>query len=151
MKFDNSYMKEAMELARRAADSGEVPVGAVIIDATVNKIIASAFNQVENSQNPCAHAEMLAIDTARKKLNSKFLSKCDLYVTLEPCPMCAHAISLTRIKRLFFAAEDQKGGGVINGPVVFSSSSCHHKPEIYDGICSEESSHLLKKFFKIRR
>ena len=151
MKFNNSYMEKAIVLAQKAAENNEVPVGAIIVDGESGKIISETYNRVESMVNPCAHAEMLAINIACEKLGSKFLNKCDLYVTLEPCPMCAYAISLSRIRRLFFAVDDTKGGGVNNGPMVLSSSSCHHKPQIYDGFSVEKSSLLLRNFFKGKR
>lgn len=142
-------MQQAYSLACKAYDSGEVPVGAVVV--LNEKIIASAHNQVESTKNPLAHAEILALEQALAFAQTKYIDQCELYVTLEPCPMCAHAISLTRIKRLYFGAYDEKGGGVMHGAKVFSSSSCHHRPEIINGIMEKECSLLLKGFFNTLR
>jgi len=106
---------------------------------------------VRGIQSSIAHAEMLAIQKAMQVIHNERLIDCDMYVSLEPCPMCAQAISFARIKNLYFAAEDKKSGGVLNGPKIFESSSCHHKPEIYSGMMAEESSELLKRFFKSKR
>ena len=144
-------MKDALIQANIAIKHDEVPVGAIIIERASNKIIAKAFNQVETLNDPTAHAEILAIKEACRKKNSKFLENCDLYVTLEPCAMCAQAISLARISRLYFAAYDPKSGGVDHGAKVFKSTSCHFKPEIYGGIHEEEAAQLLQNFFKQKR
>ena len=138
-------MQLALLEAKLAYKRNEVPVGAVVFKD--GSLISKAGNEVESTLNPLAHAEILALQRATKILGT-LLYDCDLYVTLEPCPMCAHAISLYRIKRLYFGAEDFKGGGVINGPKIFSQNTCHHSPEIYNGLCSNESSSLLKSFFK---
>lgn len=142
-------MAAALEQARAAVAAGEVPIGAVIVRD--NEIIASAHNLTETNNDPSAHAELLAIRATCEKLQSPRLPDCDLYVTLEPCPMCAQAISFARIRRLYFGASDAKGGGVENGPRIFASSSCHHKPEVYGGIDATESGELLKRFFSARR
>jgi tRNA(adenine34) deaminase len=142
-------MIEAIKLAKKAASAGEVPVGAVVVQN--NKIIARAHNLTESKTNPTYHAEILALTKAAKKLNTNKLVECDLYVTLEPCPMCAHAISLSRIRRLYFGAFDPKGGGVENGPKIYNSSSCHHKPEVYGGILESECAEVLKNFFALKR
>lgn len=144
----NKFMSMAMEQAEIAYNVNEVPVGAVIVENLTGKVIAKAHNLVENLCNPLAHAEILAIKKASKILGSKLLLNCDIYVTLEPCIMCAQAISFARLKRLYFAAHDSKYGGVENGPNVFSSSSCHHSPEIYGGINYLQSKQLLTKFFQ---
>lgn len=144
-------MSEALKEARKAFDSNEVPVGAVLVDTVEKRVIAMTHNRMETLQDPTAHAEILAIRQACEALGNQRLDHCDLYVTLEPCPMCAQAISFARIRRLYFAAYDQKGGGVEHGPCIFSSSSCHHKPEIYGGIQETESQELLQRFFKMRR
>jgi tRNA(adenine34) deaminase len=144
-----SPMSQALEQARQAAARGEVPVGAVILRS--GTIIAAAGNRVIELKDPTAHAEMLAIRAACAALGSERLSGCDLYVTLEPCPMCATAISFARIARLYFGADDAKGGGVISGPRIFQQSSCHHAPDIYDGIEASASKQLLKDFFSQRR
>jgi len=146
---NNSFMQSAIALAKKAAEIGEVPVGAVVV--CDGKIIASAHNLVEKKKDPTAHAEILAIRAAAEILNSPRLTNCDLYVTLEPCAMCAQAISLARIRRLYFGAYDEKGGGVENGARIFSHSTCHHKPEIYGGIAEAECAKLLKDFFADKR
>jgi len=143
------FMLSAIALAKKAAENGEVPVGALVV--CDGEIIASAHNLVEKNTDPTAHAEILAIRAAAEILNSARLKTCDLYVTLEPCAMCAAAISLARIKRLYFGAYDEKGGGVENGARVFSHSTCHHKPEIYGGIAEIECAKLLKDFFADKR
>lgn len=143
------FMQAAMELARTAAQKGEVPIGAVIVRN--GEIIASAHNLTETNSDPTAHAETLAIRSACEILKSPRLIDCDLYVTLEPCPMCAAAISFARIRRLYFGAADAKGGGVENGPRIFSHPTCHHRPEVYGGMQENEASILLKEFFKKRR
>ena len=146
----SEFMQIALEEARKAGERGEVPVGAVIVDADKN-IIAQAGNRTEELSDPTAHAEILAIKEACEKLGSPRLIGCSLYVTLEPCPMCAAAISFARITALYYAASDPKSGGVDNGAKIFNASSCHHKPDIYDSICAGEASDLLKDFFKERR
>ncbi len=150
MKLMPEAMKLALEEARLAAERGEVPVGAVITD-TRGRVIASAGNRTEELNDPTAHAEMLAIRAACAKLGSPRLPDCDLHVSLEPCPMCATAISLARIRRLYFAAHDEKMGGVHHGPRIFLQASCHHRPEIYDGPGAEQSARLLRDFFRQRR
>jgi tRNA(adenine34) deaminase len=147
----NSFMEIALQQAQIAFDLGEVPVGAVIVDNKTNKIIASNYNQNITLKDSTAHAEILAIRNACLIKNHHRLDDCDLYVTLEPCPMCAAAISLARIKRVYYAASDPKSGGIENGPRIFSHSNCHHKPEIYAGISEAQSSQLLKKFFLLKR
>ena len=142
-------MQRAIELAREAAEYGEVPVGAVLVKD--NQIIAECFNCTEEFRDPTAHAEILAIRRACDMLDNGRLEDCDLYVTLEPCPMCAQAISFARIRRLYFGAHDPKGGGVENGPRIFSQPTCHHKPEIYGGINAHQCSEMLKDFFKAKR
>ena len=149
--LESPFMEIAIEEAKNAADSGEIPVGAVIVERSSGNIVAKASNRTKSDRRAIAHAEMIAIEKAMQKLNSEWLTGCDIYVSLEPCPMCAHAISLARIDRLYFAASDTKGGGVENGPRVFDSSSCNHKPEIYSGIKELESSSLLKQFFQSKR
>ncbi|MFC7048538.1 nucleoside deaminase [Emcibacter nanhaiensis] len=145
------HMKRALELAAEAADQGEVPVGAVIVHGPTDRVLAEAHNRVLLDKDPSAHAELLAIRQACKVLDSERLIDCDLYVTLEPCPMCAQAISFARIRRLYYGASDPKGGGVEHGPRIFSSSSCHHKPEIYGGPGGEQAGELLREFFRGRR
>ena len=141
-------MRTALENALYAQLDGEVPVGAVVVLRATSEIIATAYNKVEGGCNPTLHAEMLAIDAACKVLQHKNLSECDMYVTLEPCLMCAAAISYARIGRLFYGASDPKQGGVEHGPRFFTLDTCMHKPEIYDGIMAEESSQVLRAFFE---
>ena len=148
---DVLFMQLAIELAKSAADNDEVPVGAVIIERKSSNILAAFSNQMRSDHSAINHAEMLAIQKATKVLKNERLVGCDLFVSLEPCPMCAHAISIARLDRLFYAANDPKTGGVEHGPKIFESSSCHHKPEIHTGMMSEESSELLKNFFKNKR
>lgn len=148
---ENRYMQSALEAAKEAAKRGEVPIGAVIVDSATNEILSAQSNRVLEYKDPTAHAEMLAIREACLKKKSERLTDCDLYVTLEPCPMCAQAISFARIRRLYFGASDKKGGGVENGAIVFNAKSCHHKPEVYGEIMSGASSVLLRDFFKDRR
>ena len=143
-------MSEALVQARAAADRGEVPVGAVIVDGA-GQVIASAGNRTRELNDPTAHAEVLAIRAACSALGVERLPSCDLYVTLEPCPMCAAAISNARIGRLYYGASDPKSGGIEQGPRVFSHTQCHHAPEVYDGIDAGASGDLLKAFFKGRR
>ena len=143
-------MPEALVQARAAADRGEVPVGAVIVDGA-GQVIASAGNRTRELSDPTAHAEVLAIRAACSALGAERLTGCDLYVTLEPCPMCAAAISNARIGRLYYGASDPKSGGVEQGPRVFSHAQCHHAPEVYDGIDAVASQKLLRDFFKGRR
>ncbi len=148
MEF-RSYMDAALQEAKAAATRGEVPVGAVIIGP--NGVIAAAGNRTRELNDPTAHAEILAIRSACETLGQERLSGCDLYVTLEPCPMCAAAISNARIRRLYYGAADPKSGGIAQGPRVFSHPQCHHTPEVYDGIDAAASEVLLKEFFANRR
>lgn len=141
-----AYMQLALAQARQAAARGEVPVGAVLVDDEGN-ILAQAGNRTEADCDPSAHAELLAIRTACAIRRSPRLPGCTLYVTLEPCPLCAAAISFTRLKRIVFGAFDPKGGGVEHGPCIFHQPTCHHKPEIIGGILAEESAALLRAFF----
>ncbi|MBL0318665.1 MAG: nucleoside deaminase [Alphaproteobacteria bacterium] len=145
----NEWMALALTEAKKAFARDEVPVGAVVVYQ--GRVIAQQGNQVEAEHNPMAHAEMLVLKQACEFLGDTRLTECDLYVTLEPCPMCAYAISLARIRRLYFAAYDPKGGGVEHGPCIFHSTSCHHKPEIYGGIAEREAQWLLKEFFQLKR
>ena len=146
-----NWMDRALALARRAGEAGEVPVGAAIVDAESGKLLAEAANRTERDADPTAHAEMLAIRAAARLRGRPRLPDCDLYVTLEPCPMCAQAISFARIRRLYFGAPDPKGGGVENGAQVLDKPSCHHRPEIYGGIGQSRAAALLKSFFRERR
>lgn len=141
-----SHMDRALALARLAADCGEVPVGAVIVGLD-GDVVAEAHNLTRTRKDPTAHAEMLAIRQAAQVLQSERLVACDLYVTLEPCPMCAAAISFARLRRLYYGAADPKSGGVEYGPRVFSHATCHHVPEIYAGFGEIESRELLERFF----
>jgi tRNA(Arg) A34 adenosine deaminase TadA len=143
-------MARALDEARAAADRGEVPVGAVIVDAG-GAVIAAAGNRIRELNDPTAHAELLAIRAAAAALGSERLGGCDLHVTLEPCPMCAGAISFARLRRVYYAAPDPKGGGVDHGPRVFAHPTCHHRPEVYSGIAEAEAAELLRSFFKARR
>ncbi|SFK34312.1 tRNA(Arg) A34 adenosine deaminase TadA [Methylorubrum salsuginis] len=139
----------AFAAAREAADLGEVPVGAVLVRD--GAVIATAGNRPRALRDPTAHAEILAIRAACAALGDERLSGCDLYVTLEPCPMCAGAISFARIRRLYYAASDPKGGGVEHGPRVFNQPTCHHAPEVYSGFREREAAALLRGFFAGRR
>ena len=143
-------MLRAFAEAEKAAGLGEVPVGAVIVDKLGN-ILAVAGNRTLADHDPTAHAEMIAIRAAAAKLGSERLVDCDLYVTLEPCAMCAGAISFARIRRVYFAASDEKMGAIEHGPVFFAQPTCHHKPEVYGGIGGQRAETLLKDFFKNRR
>ncbi|MBS0522679.1 MAG: nucleoside deaminase [Proteobacteria bacterium] len=143
-------MERALQQAHAAAQRGEVPVGAVIVGPD-GAILAEAGNRTEGDRDPTAHAELLAIRAAAAKLGAPRLVACDLYVTLEPCPMCAQAISFARIRRLYYGASDPKGGGVEHGPRIFSQPTCHHRPEVYSGIAEQEAGDLLRGFFKERR
>ena len=118
---------------------------------TAGRIVAAAGNRVERDRDPTAHAEMLALREGARRLDAKRLAGCDLYVTLEPCPMCAQAIAFARIRRLYFAAYDPKGGGVEHGPQIFDQPTCHHRPELYGGIAEAASAALLREFFQARR
>lgn len=147
----DDYMTAALVEAKKAAVRGEIPVGAVIVDAKTGKVIATASNMTEENHDATAHAEMLAIQEASKKLSTPRLSECDIYVTLEPCPMCAAAISFARLRRVYFGAYDPKGGGIDHGPRIFSHPTCHHKPEVYGGMQEKECGEILKDFFKDKR
>ncbi len=143
-------MQLALNQARTAAAHGEIPVGAVVVGPD-GSILAKAANRVEADNDPAAHAEILALRTAATVRGSPRLIDCDLVVTLEPCPMCAHAISLFRIRRLVFGAYDPKGGGVDHGARIFDASSCHHRPEVIGGVRETEAATLLRDFFRDRR
>jgi tRNA(adenine34) deaminase len=145
----NNFMQEALKQAKIAFEKDEVPVGAVIVEN--GKIIATSHNQNLILKDPTAHAEILVMREAAKIKDSARLDGCDLYVTLEPCAMCASAIALARIRRVYYAASDIKFGAVENGARIFSSTSCHHKPEIYSGISEEESKELMQSFFRNKR
>jgi tRNA(adenine34) deaminase len=145
----NNFMAIAMDEARAAAARGEVPVGAVI--ARNGEVLAQAGNRTLADMDPTAHAELLAVRAAAKKLGSERLTGCDLYVTLEPCAMCAAALSFARMRRLYYGAADPKGGAVDNGVRFFAAPTCHHRPEVYGGIGESEAGALLKEFFAARR
>lgn len=146
-----SYMDVALQEARAAADRGETPVGAVIVDPHTRRILARDGNRVRELTDPTAHAEILVIRQAARAMTSERLPELDLYVTLEPCPLCAAAISAARIARLYYGASDPKSGGVEQGPRIFNHPQCHHKPEIYSGIDDAASSVLLREFFARKR
>jgi tRNA(adenine34) deaminase len=142
-------MDLALKAAETARKSAEVPIGCVIV--LNNEVIATAENRTLTDRDPTAHAEILAIRQAAKAVGSERLTDCDLYVTLEPCTMCAGAISFARIRRLYFGAADPKGGAVESGVRFFAQPTCHHKPEIYSGVGEQEAASLLRDFFKARR
>ena len=142
-------MRRALDLAKAAAAAGEVPVGAVVTCG--EEIIAEAGNAMRGSADPTAHAEMVAIRAAAAKLGTSRLDECTLWVTLEPCAMCASAVAVARMKALRFAAEDPKGGGVVHGARIFAQPTCHHRPDVLGGIGEEESAGLLRSFFAERR
>ena len=144
------YMEMALAEAEKAAAIGEVPIGAVVVSPG-GEVLAAAHNRVIIDHDPTAHAEILAIRAAAQKLKSERLSECDLYVTLEPCAMCAQAIAFARVRRLYFGAEDPKGGGTLHGSRVFDQKTCNHRPEIYSDIAAEAASKLLRDFFTDRR
>jgi tRNA(adenine34) deaminase len=142
-------MRRALDEARAAAAEGEVPVGAVVTRA--GEVVASGRNRMRAGKDPTAHAEMVAIRAAAEALGTSRLDGCDLWVTLEPCAMCAGAIALARVSRLYFAAPDPKGGAVIHGPRLFAQPTCHHAPEVYSGMGETEAREILKAFFRERR
>lgn len=142
-------MRRALDLASEAARAGEVPVGAVVTRG--DAIIAEAANAMRGSTDPTAHAEVVAIRRAAKALGTSRLDECTLWVTLEPCAMCAAAAGLARVTRIVFAAEDPKGGGVMHGARIFAQPTCHHRPEILSGIGAEEAAAQLREFFVARR
>ena len=144
-----SFMQMALDEARAAGARGEVPVGCVIVRA--GEVVGRAGNRTLADKDPTAHAELLAIRQAAAALKSERLSDCDLYVTLEPCAMCATAMSFARIRRLYFGAPDPKGGAVENGVRFFAQATCHHRPEVYGGIHESECAELLREFFAARR
>jgi tRNA(adenine34) deaminase len=144
-----SFMQIALDEARAGMAAGEVPVGCVIVRD--GEVIAKAHNRTLTDRDPTAHCEMLAIRQAAATLGSERLTDCDLYVTLEPCPMCAAAISFARIRRLYYGAADPKGGAVENGVRYFASATCHHRPEVYGAMAETDAAALLKDFFRARR
>lgn len=144
-----SFMDMALQEARLAAAGGEVPVGCIVVRGS--EVVARAGNRTVTDRDPTAHAEIIAIRQAAAHLGSERLEDCDVYVTLEPCTMCAGAIAFARIRRLYYGAIDPKGGGVDSGVKFFASPSCHHRPEVYGGLAEVEASALLKEFFRERR
>lgn len=144
------HMELALSEARAAAARGEVPVGAVLV-GPAGEIIATSGNRTRERSDPSAHAEMLVIREGAAKLGSERLPGHDLYVTLEPCPMCAAVISFARIRRLYYGAPDPKSGGVEHGPRIFNHATCHHRPEVYPGLGENEAGAILKAFFAARR
>lgn len=144
-----SYMELALAEAQQAGSRGEVPVGAVLVKG--DHVLARDGNRTLELNDPTAHAEILVLRSACQQLQSQRLVGCDLYVTLEPCPMCAAAISFARIERLYYGAADQKSGGVDNGVAYFSHPSCHHRPDVYSGIGEQQAAKLLRSFFASRR
>jgi tRNA(adenine34) deaminase len=149
MYHTSPFMEQALATASAGATLGEVPVGALIVKE--GAVLASAHNLTETSCDPTAHAEMLVIRQAAAMLASPRLTGCDLYVTLEPCPMCAYAISSARIARLYIGAMDAKGGGIFHGPKLYTTAQALHIPEIYSGIGEQASADMLKQFFRERR
>ena len=150
MKFNN-HMTEAFHQAELALNRGEVPIGAVLVEPDTKKILSADGNRTIELKDPSAHAEMLVIRKGCQVQGSERLEGCDLFVTIEPCPMCAAAISFARIRRLYFGAEDEKMGGVINGPRIFTSTSCHHQPEVFDGIGAGRAKKIMQEFFRQKR
>ena len=146
---ERSFMALALEEARTARGAGEVPIGCVIV--CEGEVIARAGNRTLADRDPTAHAELIAIRQAAAVLSSERLTDCDIYVTLEPCTMCAGAMSFARIRRLYYGAADPKGGAVDSGVRFFASPTCHHRPEVYGGIDETEAAHLLRDFFAARR
>jgi tRNA(Arg) A34 adenosine deaminase TadA len=142
-------MRRALELAAQAAEAGEVPVGAVVTCG--DEIVAERRNAMRGSLDPTAHAEMEAIRAAASVLGTSRLDECTLWVTLEPCAMCAAAVSVARLKALRFGAEDPKGGGVVHGARIFTQPTCHHRPDVLGGMGEEEAAGLLRSFFAARR
>ena len=145
-----TYMDRALAEARAAGARGEVPIGCIIVGPD-GAVLAEAGNRTEEAKDPTAHAELLAIRAAAQKLGAPRLVDCDLYVTLEPCPMCAQAISFARLRRVYWGAGDPKGGGIEHGPRIFDQPTCHHRPELYPGLGERETADLLRAFFRERR
>ena len=145
-----SHMRAALAEAEAAARRGEVPIGAVVVGAD-GSLLARAGNRTRELADPTAHAEVLAIRQACSARASERLDRADMYVTLEPCPMCAAAISFARVRRLYYGAADPKGGGVEHGPRIFHQATCHHAPEVYGGLRESEAAEMLKAFFAARR
>ena len=148
---DGAYMALAIEQAAAGGRVEEVPVGAVLVDGASGAVLAAAHNRVEELHDPTAHAELLVIQAATRRRGLKRLTEAELYVTLEPCPMCAQAIAFARLRRLVFGAPDPKGGGVVNGPRIFEQPTCHHRLEVTGGIEEARCGALLKDFCRARR
>lgn len=148
---DHIAMRRAMEEAIAAADRDEVPIGAVVTLADSGEIIAASGNRTIELSDPSAHAEILVIREACEKRGAQRIPECDLYVTLEPCTMCAGAISFARFRRVIIGTADEKGGAVMNGVRFFEQRSCHHKPEVLSGLMASESAGILRDFFKVKR
>jgi tRNA(Arg) A34 adenosine deaminase TadA len=146
-----TYMQQALAEAEKAAAAGEVPVGAVLVDGDSGAVLAAAHNRVDTDHDPTAHDELLVIRAVARERGEKRLAACDLYVTLEPCPMCAQAISFARLRRVYYGAADPKGGGVEHGPRIFGQPTCHHRPEVYGGFEEVRAGELLRAFFRERR
>ncbi|MFB0923220.1 MAG: nucleoside deaminase [Alphaproteobacteria bacterium] len=144
---ETTYMTQALEAAHAATAYGEVPVGAVLVEAASGRVLAITANRVEQDRDPTAHAEILAIRAGAKELQTPRLTDCDLYVTLEPCAMCAQAIAFARLRRVVFGAYDPKGGGVEHGARIFTQPTCHHAPEAIGGLEEEACGALLREFF----
>lgn len=145
------YMQIALKQAQKAFDKDEVPVGAIVVNPAEGTIVARAANRCEHGKDACSHAEIEAMRKACQKLNQNRLRGLDLYVTLEPCTMCAAAISLMRINKVYFGAVDAKGGAVVSGVQFFETATCHHRPKVEGGILEQECSGILKRFFKAKR
>jgi tRNA(Arg) A34 adenosine deaminase TadA len=148
---DKDYMALAFAQAELAAGRDEVPIGAVLVDHATGRILAADHNRVEEWQDPTAHAEMLVIRRAALAAGQKRLTGADLFVTLEPCPMCATAVAFARLRRVIYAASDPKGGGIEHGPRVFTQPTCHHRPQIFGGLETERSAEMLRRFFRAKR
>lgn len=151
MDSQNKHMTAAIALAHAAARMGEVPVGAVLVDSASGAVIAAVHNRMLTDCDPTAHAEMLALRQAAAAKGEIRLTDCDLYVTLEPCPMCAAALALARVRRIYFGAYDPKGGGIDHGPRIFAQPGCNHRPEVYGGLSEELCAAPLRAFFAERR
>lgn len=149
--FDLEMMRRAMALAQAAADAGEAPIGAVLVDPATGEVVAEAHNQPIGLHDPSAHAEILALRAGAAKAGNYRLTGLTLYVTLEPCAMCAGAISHARIGRVVYAAPDEKGGAVMHGPKFFEQPTCHSRPAVTSGVLAEDSATLLRSFFRARR
>ncbi len=148
---DTDYMALAFHQAELAAARDEVPIGAVLVDSATGQVLAADHNRVEEWQDPTAHAEVLVIRRAAMARGEKRLPLADLYVTLEPCPMCATAIAFARLRRVVYGARDPKGGGIEHGPRIFTQPTCHHRPQVFGGLAEDRSAELLRSFFRAKR